>query len=365
VQAARAAALLLAALVELAPAAALAQAGRADVAEGRAEARSEEKGSPWLALPTFSVNPKLGTSLGALVGYMHTFDEKSRPSMFGVGAQYTSTDSAIATAFAKASCDEDRQRVVAMLAGGRVTNDYDDYLGTGKPLKSSGEMTALVARYLHRVWGNWFAGVQGIYTNYYVVGDTALDQTVLDVLGLKGFNSGGIGVAAYYDSRDDERMPTRGWLINANNTAFRDWIAGADNFDAYRLDMRGFLTQGNRHVFAVRQYNQWTVDAPPAAFASIHLRGYKQGQYLGKNMSSLEAEERLRLAEKWSATAYVGVACLYGDGKTCADSENTFPAGGLGVQYILKPKEGIVANLEYAAGKAGNYGVYLKLGYGY
>jgi hypothetical protein len=32
---------------------------------------------------------------------------------------------------------------------------------------------------------------------------------------------------------------------------------------------------------------------------------------------------------------------------------------------VLKRREGIVANLEYAQGKAGNYGVYLKLGYSY
>jgi hypothetical protein len=35
------------------------------------------------------------------------------------------------------------------------------------------------------------------------------------------------------------------------------------------------------------------------------------------------------------------------------------------VQYILKPKEGIVLNLEYAAGEDGNYGVYLKMGYAF
>jgi len=35
------------------------------------------------------------------------------------------------------------------------------------------------------------------------------------------------------------------------------------------------------------------------------------------------------------------------------------------LQYILKPIQGIVANLEYAQGKDGNYGVYLKMGYAY
>ena len=52
-------------------------------------------------------------------------------------------------------------------------------------------------------------------------------------------------------------------------------------------------------------------------------------------------------------------------GNDCSDSSNIYPAAGGGIQYILKPKEGIVMNLEYAHGKSGNYGVYLKLGYAY
>jgi hypothetical protein len=38
---------------------------------------------------------------------------------------------------------------------------------------------------------------------------------------------------------------------------------------------------------------------------------------------------------------------------------------GAGVQYILKPKEGMVLNLEYAEGKDNSYGIYLKLGYSF
>jgi hypothetical protein len=38
---------------------------------------------------------------------------------------------------------------------------------------------------------------------------------------------------------------------------------------------------------------------------------------------------------------------------------------GAGVQYVIKEKEGMVLNLEYAKGKGDNEGVYLKFGYGY
>jgi hypothetical protein len=82
-------------------------------------------------------------------------------------------------------------------------------------------------------------------------------------------------------------------------------------------------------------------------------------------MSHIEVEERYRVAEKFTATFFAGVACTYGGGKDCSERENLYPAAGAGVQYVLKPKEGIVLNLEYAQGKAGNYGVYLKMGYAY
>ena len=54
--------------------------------------------SPWLLLPTFSSNPKLGTSLGAMGAYVTKFDPESQVSIFGLTAQYTDTDSATAAA---------------------------------------------------------------------------------------------------------------------------------------------------------------------------------------------------------------------------------------------------------------------------
>jgi hypothetical protein len=43
-----------------------------------------EERSPWLFTPLASSNPKLGTSVGALGGYLYFFDQKSRPSIFAV-----------------------------------------------------------------------------------------------------------------------------------------------------------------------------------------------------------------------------------------------------------------------------------------
>ena len=320
--------------------------------------------SPWLLAPVFQSNPKLGTSVGAMAGYLHYFDEKSRPSIFALMAQYTSTDSKIGGAFGKTSFDEDRQRLLAGLMYGYVKNDYSDYLGTGVPLQSNGELKQFIGRYQYRVYGNWFLGAQALYQNMTVSGETQFDEAFLNLVGVRPYKSGGAGLVGQYDSRDNENSPTQGWLLNVNNVAYRESLGSDDDFDVVRLDIRYYVPHGNRHVLAVRQLNHFTSDAPTQVKAPVQLRGYKLGQYNGDYMSHIEFEERLRLAEKFTATLFLGVACTYG-GKSCFDESNLYPAAGAGVQYILKPKEGIVLNLEYAKGKADNYGVYLKMGYAY
>ena len=346
---------------------ALAQTGEVkDVApSGEEDALTRLEKSPWLLAPVFQSNPKLGTSLGALAGYVHYFDQKSRPSIFALMGQYSSTGSIVAGVQARASFDEDRQRVIAGMVYGNVKNDYDDYLGTGVPLRNDATLKSFIARYTYRVTGNWFIGAQGIYQNFAIAGQTEFDDQVLDILGIQPFKSAGAGLVVQNDSRDSENMPTRGWLLNLNNMAFRESLGGDGDYDVYRADFRFFFPHGNRNVLALRQLNHLTSDAPAAARAPVQLRGYKIGQFTGTYMSSFEVEERYRFAEKWTATLFAGVACLYGDGTKCSDSENVFPAAGAGVQYILKPKEGIVLNLEYAQGKDNNYGFYLKMGYGF
>ena len=356
---------LLCAALCLLPGAVLSQATPAASNPGADTATAEKDESPWLIIPTFSLNPKLGGALGGRGAYTHYFDEKSRPSMFGVGAQYTTTESAILSLFARASWNEDKQRVIGLVAGGKIRNDYDDYLGTGVPLKTDDELAAVVGRYLHRVRGDLFLGVQGIYSNYQVLGESASDDQVLDILGLQGFKSAGIGLSIYHDSRDNENSPGKGVLVNVNNIAYRDWLAGSDNFDVYRVETRAFFQHGNGHVLAVRQFNKLTSDAPVGAFAAVQLRGYKAGQYLGEYMSSLEVEERFRLRPRWTSTVFVGVAMLYGDNPSGADFDNPYPDLGAGLQFVLKQKERIVVNLEAALGKDDNYGVYIKLGYAY
>ena len=321
-----------------------------------------EAQSPWLVVPMFSSSPKLGTAVGGLGAYMHVFDKGSRVSLFGASYRYTSTHSQIFSAFARTSSGADHHRIVLLTAVGQIKNDYDDYLGTGQPLKTDDDLKAFAGRYLYRVTGDWFIGGQGTAANYQIFGSTVEDDLVLETLGIQGFASAGLGATVMHDSRDNEDMPTTGWFANVNNIAYFEALGGSASFDAYRVDLKAFWQHGGQHVLAVRQYNWLTRDAPSGAQATVNLRGYKQGQYLSPYLSSLEVEERVAFNSRWGATVFAGVAGLYGEGPVPLE-RSLYPLIGAGLQFVLKPAQRMNVNLEYAQGIADNRGVYLKLGY--
>jgi len=320
--------------------------------------------SPWLLVPAFSSNPKLGTAFGGLGAYLHVFDPESRVSLIGVLYEYTSTHSQIASAFARLSFDADHQRVAVIVPFGHIKNDYEDYLGTGQPLQTDDDLRAAFVRYLFRIKGDWFIGAQGNAANYQVLGATPEDDFVLETLGVRGFKSAALGAVVMHDSRDNEDMPTAGWFSNLNNLAYREALGGASSFDAYRADFRAYWKHGGGHVLATRQYNWLTHDAPAGAQATVVLRGYKLGQYLAPYMSSLEVEERLSFGARWGATLFTGAAGLYGE-TTLPLGRSVYPVFGAGLHFVIKPDKHIVVNLEYAQGVEDNRGVLLKLGYGW
>ena len=220
----------------------------------------------------FSSSPKLGTSVGGLGAYMHRFDADSRVSLFGMNYQYTSTHSQIASAFARTSFSADHHRTVTLAVFGHIENDYEDYLGTGQPLKTKDDLKAFVARDPFRAKGDWFIGAQGSAADYQVLGETVEDDLVLDTLGVRGFSSTSLGAVLMHDSRDNEDMPVKGWFLNINDLAYREALGGSATYDAYRVDLRTFWNHGGGHVLAMRQNNWLTSDAPSAAQATVNIR---------------------------------------------------------------------------------------------
>lgn len=319
--------------------------------------------SPWIFSPIVSSDPKLGTSAGALAGYLYQFDADSPVSTFGLGGIYSDTDSWGGGLFANTYFGGDRHRLVAGIATGKIRNNYEDFLGSGLPVQTTDDLRFFAARYLHRVTGNWFAGAQVIATNYTISSENWATQKILDLLGLTGFDSNGIGLVVQYDDRDNQNSPGTGQFFAVHNVAYRETLGGDDSFDVYHADYRRYLGHGDGHVFAWRARARLTDDAPKGGYSSVQLRGYIPGNYLAPHSIAVEVEERYRLSDRWGLAGYGGLACLLDGIDDCGDSENWYPAIGAGVVFTLKPKEKMVVRLDYAVGEGDNSGLYLGFGH--
>jgi len=322
----------------------------------------KEKESPWLFTPLLSSGPKLGTSLGAMGGYLYKFDKESPSSTFSLMGTYSNNDSYVSGAFAKMFFDHNKQRMIMGTIYGKINNEYHDFLGTGLNVKTTDNIHALFTRYSHLVYQDLYLGAQFVATNYAISGNDIPSEEILNFIGLKGYNSNGVGITFEYDTRDNINSPAKGSFVNVNNISFRKALGGHENFDVIYMKARHYIEHTERFVTALRFDSEWTIDAPQSAYATTNLRGYTQGQYLAQNSSVLEAEERIDLAWGIGATVFMGTNCLYDSFSDCSYLSNYYSVVGGGLNYMIKKEEKMVVRLEGAKGKGDNYGIYMQFG---
>lgn len=322
-----------------------------------ADLQSEEKESPWLATPTLSSSPKLGTSVGALGAYLHRFDENSPVSVFTVMGNYSDTDSSFYGAFGKAYFLEDQHRLQFGTFQGKVENEYEDYLGSGLNAITTDNINVSFISYTKRLKSDWFLGFQAIGMVYDVVAGDEQTQQILDAINLSSLRSNGIGAVIERDTRDTQNSPQNGSFFNVNNFAFREGLGSEKSYDSYTAKYNHFISHGSGNVIAIELDGRWTDDAPINAYSSVELRGYTRGEYLAPHSATFQLEERYSFNQKWGATGFIGAAYLYGD-----DEEDWYPAAGAGITYMIKEKERMVVRAEFAVGKNDSKGFYIQFG---
>ncbi|AFU99380.2 surface antigen (D15) [Simiduia agarivorans SA1 = DSM 21679] len=321
-----------------------------------------EKESPWLLAPTVSSNPKLGNTLGFLAGYLHKFDEQSPSSMVAIAASTSDTDSTVAGMFGRVFFDQDRQRILAGHARGKILNEYEDFLGTGLNINTTDDLTLTLFRYLHRVQGNWFLGGQLIRTEYTIEGDDPFSKLILQQLGLTGFEGNALGLSAERDTRDNQNSPYQGSHTEIHTNHYRDAWGSDVEFDVVTAKYAHFARITGRQVLAARFNTRITADAPISGYSSLDLRGYTRGEYLAPHVATFEVEDRIKLGNRWGATLFAGASCLFGEKARCDNREDWYPAVGAGITYQLKVEERMNVRAEIALGKHDNYGFYLQFG---
>jgi len=348
----------------------------ADTEEVVHKPETEAQQKPWLITPTLSADPKLGANIGGLIAYLKKLDADSTPSMTGLSVSYSDTDSVTGALFSQLYWKADTRRLSLLAAAAEINNEYDDFLGTGQTVETQDNVHTFGFRYLHQLRaGGWFAGIQGISTNY-VVGADRLLEGMLDQIGLSGFDAAGLGLVFQHDTMDNQRDPSSGHLLTLHNFAYREGLGGEASFDVGYADLRWYRTverfsvgkSGRSPVIAVQVKGRFTADAPLSGYSSVNLPGYTMGNYLSRHYSHVLLDARIPLARKLGLVAFGGVGCQFGEdiaGRDLSCSDATFPSIGVGVSYMLKEEASVLIRLEIAKGKSDNEALYLRFGHSF
>jgi hypothetical protein len=343
-------------------------------AEEKKEAPDEAK--PWLVTPTLSADPKLGANVGGVIAYLKRLDAESTPSMIGLSVSYSDTDSLAGGVGSQLFWSADTQRLLLFLGGAEINNEYDDFLGTGQSIKTQDSVYTGGFRYLHELGSRgWFAGIQGVSTNY-SVGADGLIEGALNVIGLSGFDATGLGLVLQHDTMDQQRAPESGHLFTLHNFAYRESLGGEASFDVGFADLRWYRalhasasdSNSRPPVIAIQTKGRFTADAPLSGYSSVTLPGYTVGNYLSQHYAHILIDGRLPLSRKWGLVAFGGIGCQFGRdiaGNDISCSDNTYPSAGVGVSYVLDESASILIRLEIAKGKNDNEALYLRFGHSF
>ena len=344
--------------------------------EANEAAATPPKLKPWLITPTLSADPKLGANVGGLVAYLKKLDAESTPSMTGLSVSYSDTDSMTGVLFSQLYWKADTRRLSLLAAGAEINNEYDDFLGTGQTVETQDNVHTFGFRYLHRLRpGGWFVGIQGISTNYAVGADGILDS-MLNQIGLSGFDAAGLGLVFQHDTMNNQRDPSGGHLHTLHNFAYRESLGGETSFDVAYADLRWYRSierfsvgkSGRSPVIAIQLKSRFTADAPRSGYSSVNLPGYTMGNYLSRHYSHVLVDARIPLKGKLGLVAFGGVGCQFGEdiaGRDLSCGDATFPSVGVGVSYMLKAEASVLIRLEIAKGKSDNEALYLRFGHSF
>ena len=309
-------------------------------------------------------NSQLGWGLAVMAGVIHRFDPDTtyKPSTGAVGGFYSDNGSWGVMALEMARLSRDRWRLLGLAC---YTELEYEYFGIGEDAGDAGQsipidqtVTFAVASGLRRVTRGLYAGASVLWMRSDVeiaeaepaVESPAVeDRAKIDLVAP--------GLQAEYDSRDDDYWPSHGSYAIARGSFFTPGLGSSREFQRYTAGWSWYGTLRPERLVLATNVNAAIAsgDVPFWAIPSVGqgmygLRGYTQGRYRDKVVTTAQAELRGHTAGRWGANAFFGVAKVAPAFDALSEGD-LLPGGGVGLRFQLTDKYPMHMRADYAWGK--------------
>jgi hypothetical protein len=339
-----------------------------DPTDASSEGTSRQTGSaitPIFAPIPFK-NSQLGWGLALMVGAIHRFepDTTIKPSTGAIAGFYTENKSWGLMALEMARLAHDTWRLRGLASHVDVRYDFygigEDAGNTGASIALEQPMDFVVASVLRRMTPGLYGGATLLWIRSSVeLQDNhglALPPPSQD---LSTTNLLAPGVQAEFDTRDDDYWPRRGSLASAKANFFAAGLGSSREFQRYaiawswytRLPAPALVLATNLNAAAsMGDVPFWAI--PSVGGGAYGLRGYTQGRYRDKLVTTAQAELRAHAKNRWGATAFGGLAQVAPSAGQLRAAE-VLPAGGVGLRFQLTRQYPMHMRADYAWGKNG------------
>jgi hypothetical protein len=176
------------------------------------------------------------------------------------------------------------------------------------------------------------------------------------VPGSDGFRGAGVGASLTYDTRDGPFWPSRGAFAQAWYTRYPGALGDHDGLGRGLVEARKFLPLGAGKVLGIAGIGEWSHgDVPftmlPRLGSTRFLRGIREGRYRDSLAVAGQAELRLPVRGRLSATAFAALGEVAHSPRDLG-LDTIKAAGGAGLRWRLTD-EGANIRLDLAVGPAG------------
>jgi len=319
-------------------------------------------------IPVVNYSNAIGLSVGAMGQIFYKVsarDTISPTSSTGVFAMYSTNDTFFAAVFQKLYLNEDRWRLMFGAGLGNINYQYwqeipivgGDFIGFNTKAKFA------MLKVERKIFGKLYGGVRGVLSTSKTAFD--LPEFLPPELLTDERRMNSLGYLFNYDDRDNQLNPYKGFNVSFLNDFYRTWLNSEDNFESFELTYNHYYPlKTERKIIVTRVKAAITTGDVPFQGQNVvgqdDIRGYSNGRYRDNQVYAIQSEYRWRFENKFGVVGFFGLATAV---ESFSDLKNAeiLPGGGVGVRYMMIPKERINIGIDVAAGK-GDWGLYFRIG---
>lgn len=299
-------------------------------------------------------------ALGIASFWLHGEERSTRSSSVQLGVSYTTKNQFLLYFPFEIYSDNEKWRVIGELGYYKyVYNYFGQGVTSLQENRETFEVTFPRVRFsmLREILPNFSMGLGyqlDKYSNLNKDENGLLSNS--DIKGNTGGTISNIGLLAFYDTRDDNFYPSKGFFIQGSIYTSSEFLGSSFNYSKFSLDTRYYQKVGKRKIIASNLFFGSSTSGTPFLdqffMGGKRTRGFSSRRFQDNAEASLALEYRFHISGRFGAAVFGSTSTVTPNFRALFSSPFK-NSGGAGIRYIINKRDGVRIRADYGYSKEG------------